>query len=140
MLFNSFEFALFLPLVFFLYWYLLGKNRVAQNVLIVLASYVFYGWWDVRFLSLIFISTCADYWIGIRLSESDNSRTKRNYLYLSLLINLGILGYFKYYNFFLDNFVALMQSFGITANISSLNVLLQLAISGRLQWLHVLHR
>ncbi len=98
MLFNSIEFALFLPIVFILYWFITNHSLKLQNALIVAASYVFYGWWDWRFLSLIFFSTLVDYAVGLKLLvETKNSRRKI-LLWLSIIVNLGFLGIFKYYN------------------------------------------
>ncbi|MGC9331652.1 MAG: MBOAT family O-acyltransferase, partial [Bacteroidales bacterium] len=111
MLFNSLDFAIFLPLVFVLYWFVTNKNLKLQNLLIVVASYVFYGWWDWRFLSLIVFSTLVDFIVGLRL-EKQEGKTKRKLLLLtSILVNLGFLGFFKYFNFFVDNFVAAFSFF-----------------------------
>src|SRR5690554_2779723 len=104
MLFNSLDFAIFLPIVFFLYWFGVGKSIRNQNILIVVSSYVFYGWWDWRFLSLILFSTIVDYVIGLRLSTAEKPTTRKLLLWISVLVNLGLLGFFKYYNFFVDNF------------------------------------
>lgn len=78
MLFNSIDFAIFLPVVFFFYWFITDKNLKLQNFLIVIASYLFYGWWDWRFLLLIFFSTVVDYFIGIRLSKQEKIK-KQNF-------------------------------------------------------------
>jgi len=128
MLFNSIEFLLFLPAVFLLYWFVF-RNLKIQNVLILIASYVFYGWWDWRFLSLIFVSTLIDYSIGITLQKTNAKKTRQLLLALSLLFNLGMLGFFKYYNFFIDNWVELWANFGIAMNRSSLNIILPVGIS-----------
>jgi D-alanyl-lipoteichoic acid acyltransferase DltB (MBOAT superfamily) len=104
MFFNSIDFAIFLPIVFILYWFVTNKNLKHQNLLIVAASYLFYGWWDWRFLSLILFSTIIDYSIGMKLKEEENKTKRKILLWISILINLGFLGFFKYYNFFLDNF------------------------------------
>ena len=119
MLFNSIDFAVFLPIVFILYWFVLGKNLKYQNFLIVVASYVFYGWWDWRFLSLIFFSTIVDYSIGILLSNQINENKRKALLWTSIAVNLGFLGFFKYYNFFLDNFVNAFSFFGVKIKFSS---------------------
>ncbi|MEM7658976.1 MAG: MBOAT family O-acyltransferase [Bacteroidota bacterium] len=129
MLFNSFEFALFLPLIFFLYWFVFKSNLKMQNALIVLASYVFYGWWDWRFLGLIFASSVADFIIGQRLFDSDKEKTRKFYLILSLSINLGILGFFKYYNFFVDSAVEAFSIFGLQMHASTLQIILPVGIS-----------
>ncbi|WP_432671706.1 MBOAT family O-acyltransferase [Flavobacterium sp. SM2513] len=129
MLFNSIDFAVFLPLVFILYWFVTNKNLKLQNFLIVLASYVFYGWWDWRFLSLIFFSTLVDYTIGVLLLKEHNETKRKILLWVSILVNLGFLGFFKYYNFFLDNFVAAFSFFGNPISASGLNVILPVGIS-----------
>ena len=100
MLFTSIDFAIFLPIVFTLYWFVANKNLKLQNFLIVVASYIFYGWWDWRFLSLILFSTIVDYTIGQKLRDEENQRKRKVFLWTSILVNLGFLGFFKYYNFF----------------------------------------
>src|SRR5690554_5439846 len=100
MLFNSIDFAIFLPIVFVLYWFVTNKNLKLQNLLIAISSYIFYGWWDWRFLSLILFSTIVDYLIGVSLSKQENKTKRKTLLWTSIIINLGFLGFFKYYNFF----------------------------------------
>jgi len=129
MQFNSLDFAIFLPIVFFLYWFVTQRNLRLQNALIVIASYTFYGWWDWRFLSLIIISTVVDYSIGLGLKKHDHRTTRKILLWISILVNLGFLGFFKYYNFFLDNFVSAFTFFGQEIQASSLNVILPVGIS-----------
>ena len=80
MLFNSLEFLLFLPAVFVLYWFVFARNLKLQNLLILVASYVFYGWWDWRFLSLIALSTLVDYVAGLRIADSTNKISKKRWL------------------------------------------------------------
>lgn len=129
MFFNSLDFAIFLPIVFFLYWFFTNKNLKAQNLLIVVASYFFYGWWDWRFLSLIIFSTIVDYSVGRALSKQDNKSKRKILLWTSILVNLGFLGFFKYYNFFLDNFVTAFSFFGGDIQANSLNIILPVGIS-----------
>lgn len=129
MIFNSLEFAIFLPLVFLLYWFVFRNNLRAQNVLVLLASYVFYGWWDWRFLSLIAFSTLLDYFVGLRIQGEEREGRRKALLVLSMCLNLGFLGVFKYYNFFLDNFVAAFTFFGQPIQANSLNVILPVGIS-----------
>ena len=129
MLFNSIDFAVFLPIVFMLFWFGVGKHLKLQNLLIVLASYLFYGWWDWRFLSLIFFSTVVDYTVGLRLRKEDNKTKRKVLLWISILVNLGFLGFFKYYNFFLDNFISAFSFFGAEINANSLNIILPVGIS-----------
>lgn len=128
MLFNSLEFLVFLPLTFLAYW-LLKRFLNVQNALILVASYVFYGWWDTRFLTLVAFSSIADFFIA-RLIESEHSQKKRKaLLLLSLVINLGILGFFKYCNFFIESFTDLSQTLGFQANIQTLKIILPVGIS-----------
>jgi len=129
MLFNSIEFALFLPLVFIAYWFIAPKNLKAQNIIILLSSYVFYGWWDWRFLILIIFSSVIDYSIGLKLSETTNQKNRKLLLYTSLFVNLGLLGFFKYYNFFLESFSDAFTLFGQSLEISRLDIILPVGIS-----------
>ena len=129
MLFNSIDFAVFLPIVFFLYWFVLNKNLKLQNALIVVASYVFYGWWDWRFLSLIIFSTVVDYLVGKKLRIEENQSKRKALLWTSVIVNLGFLGFFKYYNFFLENFIDAFSLFGMQINNNSLNIILPVGIS-----------
>ncbi|OBX23778.1 D-alanyl-lipoteichoic acid acyltransferase DltB (MBOAT superfamily) [Gelidibacter algens] len=129
MLFNSIDFAIFLPVVFILYWFFCQKNLKLQNLLIVAASYLFYGWWDWRFLSLIVFSTIVDYSIGVALSNEDNQKKRKLYLWISIIVNLGFLGFFKYYNFFLDNLITAFTFFGTELRASSLKIILPVGIS-----------
>ena len=129
MLFNSLDFAIFLPIVFLLYWFVAQKNLKLQNALIVLASYVFYGWWDWRFLSLIIFSTVVDYLVGQKLRVEEKQSKRKVLLWTSILVNLGFLGFFKYYNFFLENFVDAFSLFGMQINANSLNIILPVGIS-----------
>lgn len=130
MLFNSLEFLLFLPIVFCTYWLINGKNIRAQNVLLVIASYFFYAWWDWRFLSLIAFSSVIDYWVGIRLGGTNNTTKRKLLLLTSITVNIGFLGFFKYFNFFAESFNEAFTFFGepITDPIL-LNVILPVGIS-----------
>lgn len=129
MLFNSFDFAIFLPIVFILYWSIDNKNVRFQNLLIVIASYIFYGWWDWRFLTLIFFSTLVDFSIGKSLATEPNEAKRKVFLWISILVNLGFLGFFKYYNFFLDSFISTFSLFGQAIEANSLNIILPVGIS-----------
>ena len=129
MLFNSISFAFFLPIVFLFYWFVFQRNLKARNFFIVVVSYVFYGWWDWRFLILIFISTLEDYLVALQIQYVTKEHTRRLWLMVSIVVNLGILGFFKYYNFFIDNFVTMFNGFGFQPNISSLNIILPVGIS-----------
>jgi D-alanyl-lipoteichoic acid acyltransferase DltB (MBOAT superfamily) len=129
MLFNSIDFAIFLPIVFVLYWFVTNKSLKLQNSLLVIASYVFYGWWDWRFLALIFFSTLVDYSVGIGLSKQEKPLKRKLLLWTSILVNIGLLGFFKYYYFFLDNFVEVFRFFGHPINPQGLDVILPVGIS-----------
>ncbi|NGX84079.1 MBOAT family protein [Aequorivita sp. KMM 9714] len=129
MLFNSIDFALFLPIVFILYWFVFNKKLKYQNILILVASYVFYGWWDWRFLSLLLFSSIVDYSIGLQMDKTSNLKSRKLLLFLSLLVNLGLLGFFKYYNFFIDNFTTAFTFFGGTIQPNSLSIILPVGIS-----------
>jgi D-alanyl-lipoteichoic acid acyltransferase DltB (MBOAT superfamily) len=129
MLFNSIDFAIFVPIVFLLYWFVVNKNLKLQNFLIVIASYLFYGWWDWRFLSLILFSTVVDYTVGVLLSKEERVQKRKILLWISIIVNLGFLGFFKYYNFFVDNFVSAFSFFGTKINDNSLNIILPVGIS-----------
>lgn len=129
MLFNSIDFAIFLPIIFAAYW-LVGKKQITiQNLILLVASYVFYGWWDWRFLSLIFISSLADYLIGIQLKSESREPRRKLFLSLSLGLNLGMLGFFKYFNFFVENFVEAFSFFGMSISPTSLHIILPVGIS-----------
>ncbi len=129
MLFNSIEYLIFLPLVFLTYWTILKDKTKLQNLFVLVASYVFYGWWDWRFLGLILFSTITDYTLGQAIYKSDNALAKKRLLILSLVVNLGLLGFFKYYNFFVENFVDAFGSLGIELNARTLSLILPIGIS-----------
>lgn len=129
MLFNSLDFAVFIPIVFLLYWFVTQKYLRLQNILIVVSSYVFYGWWDWRFLSLIFFSTLVDFSLGKLLKIEESVFKRKVLLGSSILVNLGFLGFFKYYNFFLTNFIDAFSLFGMQINANSLNIILPVGIS-----------
>ncbi len=130
MLFNSLEFLIFLPSVFLLYWFVFQKNLRVQNLLLLISSYVFYGWWDYRFLSLIFLSTVVDYFVGLKIHDSNDKKTKKSYLWVSIFFNLGLLGFFKYFNFFIDSWIDLLGVIGYEQKSSwTLNVILPVGIS-----------
>jgi len=129
MLFNSIDFAIFLPVVFILYWFVTNRNLKLQNLLIVLASYFFYGWWDWRFLSLIIFSSGVDYLVGVELSKTVDSRKRKLLLLTSIVVNVGFLGFFKYFNFFSESFAGAFTFLGFGFEASRLNILLPVGIS-----------
>ncbi|WP_159017960.1 MBOAT family O-acyltransferase [Algibacter sp. L3A6] len=129
MYFNSIDFAVFLPIVFILYWFVTDKNLKLQNALLVVSSYVFYGWWDWRFLSLIIFSSLVDYSIGLALKKENSLSKRKGLLWVSIIINLGFLGFFKYYNFFVESFVEAFSLLGHPIQPNTLNIILPIGIS-----------
>lgn len=129
MIFNSFEFLFFLPIVFLLYWFAAGKNITRQNILLLVSSYFFYACWDYRFLFLLIFSTLLDYYTGIRMHEAKDKAGKKFWFWLSISVNLGFLGVFKYFNFFAESFAEMLSGFGLTVNVWSLSVILPVGIS-----------
>ncbi|CAN5362083.1 MBOAT family protein [soil metagenome] len=129
MLFNSIEFFLFLPVAFMLYWFVANKHLQAQNALIVILSYIFYGWWDWRFLSLLALSSLIDFSVGIALSNTSTPSKRKLLLAISLATNLGLLGFFKYYNFFVAEFIEAFSHFGLHLDVHTLGIILPVGIS-----------
>ncbi|MDP5200673.1 MBOAT family protein [Flavobacterium sp. DG2-3] len=129
MFFNSLAFAIFLPIVFFLYWFVFNKNKSTQNALLIVASYYFYSCWDWRFLFLLVFSTFLDYFTGIQIEKSDSDKGRKFWFWLSILVNLGFLGIFKYYNFFASSFAEMFTSFRFKASPILLDVILPVGIS-----------
>ncbi|PWG04292.1 MBOAT family O-acyltransferase [Polaribacter aquimarinus] len=129
MLFNSIDFAIFLPIVFILYWFVFSKKVQQQNVLILVSSYVFYGFWDWRFLLLIFFSSSVDFIVGIKLKKASKTINRKLLLFVSIFINIGLLGFFKYFNFFLENFANSFSFFGDNFSVNRLNIILPVGIS-----------
>lgn len=129
MLFNSIDFAIFLPVVFLLYWFVMQRNLQLQNAFIVVVSYIFYGWWDWRFLSLLLFSSLVDYFVGLGLMKEQRRARRKLILSLSIICNLGLLCFFKYYNFFIENFAAAFSLFGMPIGTSSLKIILPVGIS-----------
>jgi alginate O-acetyltransferase complex protein AlgI len=128
MLFNSLNFFCFLPIVFVLYWSVRTNLRV-QNIFLLFASYVFYGWWDVRFLTLIIASTAVDFILGKMMDTASSSVKRKLLIAISMIFNLGLLGVFKYYNFFIENFVVLSDRMGLSTNLVLLKIILPVGIS-----------
>ena len=129
MFFNSIPFAVFLPIVFFLYWFVFNKTKSTQNALLIIASYYFYSCWDWRFLFLLVFSTFLDYYTGIQIEKAKSEKNRKFWFWLSISINLGFLGIFKYYNFFAVSFAELLNSVGVQASPILLNVILPVGIS-----------
>jgi len=129
MLFNSIDFAIFLPTVFFLYWFVTNRSLNLQNLFIVIASFVFYGWWDWRFLILLSTSAIVDYILAIQIDKTSNYKKKKIFLSLSIVTNLSILFFFKYFNFFVENFIKAFQFLGFRFSPLSLKIILPIGIS-----------
>ena len=130
MLFNSFQFMVFLVIAFSAYWLFFNRSRSWRNVFLLVASYIFYGWWDYRFLGLIAFSTLVDYFVGRAIHEAKQSSKRRLLLACSLVVNIGLLAYFKYANFFIESFADFSQAaFGLEPNITSLSIILPVGIS-----------
>jgi len=129
MLFNTLTYFSFISLVLVLYWWLLRNDFRRQNLLLLVASYCFYGWWDVRFLALIFMSSSVDFFLGRAIFQQTDKKKKLHLLWICLLINLGMLGFFKYFNFFTDSFAVLIRQFGMEPNLNTLQIILPVGIS-----------
>jgi alginate O-acetyltransferase complex protein AlgI len=129
MFFNSFHFALFLPIVFILYWWLGAKSKSYQNYILIAASYYFYSCWDWRFLFLLVFSTLLDYFSAIQIEKSDTPVQRKMWLWLCVSINLGFLGVFKYYNFFASSFAEMVSAIGFKTNPLLLDLILPVGIS-----------
>jgi D-alanyl-lipoteichoic acid acyltransferase DltB (MBOAT superfamily) len=129
MLFNSFNFAIFLPIVFILYWFVTKGNLKLQNVLLLVASYYFYACWNWKFLFLLVFSTGLDYYTGIQIADSQSQKMKKFWFWLSISVNLGFLGLFKYYNFFAASFTEALSSLGLQVNPGTIEVILPVGIS-----------
>ena len=129
MLFNSINFAIFLPIVFILYWFAGKDNLKLQNVLLLVSSYFFYACWDIRFLFLLIFSILLNYATGIKIHEAKNQKIKMLWFWFNICVNLGFLGVFKYYNFFASSFTDGLSLLGIKANFITLHLLLPVGIS-----------
>lgn len=126
MLFNSLSFAIFFPIIFIFYWFLNKKLKI-QNILLLVASYYFYACWDWRFLFLLMFSTLLDFYTGIKMETDD--KMKKMWFWISIIINLGFLGVFKYYNFFISSFAEALSNVGLKVHYSTLNIILPVGIS-----------
>lgn len=125
MLFNSLDFLIFMAVVFPLYWGWFHRTRERRNLFLVAVSYFFYGWWDVRFLALIMVSSAVDYLVGRALEVETHTSRRKGLLALSIATNLGILGFFKYFNFFVDS----LRTLGMPLQPGTLNIILPVGIS-----------
>ena len=129
MLFNSVNFAIFFIIVFILYWFVFNKDLKKQNVFLFAASYIFYASWDWRFLFLLAFSTFLDYYSGLKIYRSLSKQERKIWLVISVAVNLGLLGFFKYFNFFVASFADMVRSVGLTPHYTVLNIILPVGIS-----------
>ncbi len=129
MIFNSIDFALFLPIVFCLYWFVTKGSLSIQNILLLASSYFFYAYWDPRFLFLLIFSTFLDYFTGIKMHDAKDEKHKKFWFWLSIIMNIGFLGVFKYFNFFAESFALLLDKVGLHVDIWTLQVILPVGIS-----------
>ncbi|WP_340102838.1 MBOAT family O-acyltransferase [Rhodohalobacter sp. 8-1] len=129
MLFNSLPYLIFIPIVFFSYWYIFNRSLKLQNLFLIGASYLFYGWWDWRFLGLIIFSSTVDYLIGLQLGKTEKKKDRRSLLWISILVNVGFLGFFKYFNFFVESFIDAFSFFGLQLHANTLSIVLPVGIS-----------
>ena len=130
MLFNSFDFFVFILIVFTIYWSLKSQKVYYQNIVLLISSYVFYGWWDYRFLGLIFLTTIVDFFLGYKIHAENSDVLKKIYLRISILFNIGVLAYFKYINFFIDSWIDFMNVLGYEiTDTFTLNIILPVGIS-----------
>jgi len=129
MLFNSVNFAIFLPIVFILYWFITQKSLKAQNILLLLSSFFFYGYWDYRFLLLLIFSITMDFIVAKKIDNTDNQSARKFWFWFSIIINLSLLGFFKYYNFFAESVSSAVSVFGYHLSFPFLKLILPLGIS-----------
>jgi alginate O-acetyltransferase complex protein AlgI len=129
MIFTSAQFVIFFSLFFLLYWIVFNKNLQLQNIFILLGSYLFYAWWDWRFLFLLIASSGLNYFLGIWIAKSKSQKHRNILLWIGLIQGLGSLLFFKYYNFFIESFIASFSRFNVSLDIHTLNIILPLGIS-----------
>jgi alginate O-acetyltransferase complex protein AlgI len=129
MLFNSIEFLIFLPIVFLFHWLVFSKDKTTQNIFLLISSYAFYSFWDWRFSFLLLFSTMLDYYSGRVIDKSETTQRRTFWMRLSIVTNIGILCYFKYFNFFIESFTEFLDKFGIHSDPYILNVILPIGIS-----------
>ncbi len=129
MLFNSVEFIVFFVIIFITYWFLFENKIKWQNATLLIGSYIFYGWWEWKFLLLIVLSSAVDYIVGLGIQNSTSRASSKKWLLLSLIVNLGMLCVFKYYNFFIEEFVQAVSSLGFRIQVGTLNIILPVGIS-----------
>lgn len=128
MLFNSLTFAIFFPIVLFIYWFVLKNSQKKQNIFLLIASCFFYGYWDWRFLFLLAISTLY-YYGGFRINNALSKTSRKTWMIAFVIVNLSFFGFLKYYNFFIDSFQGLLQISDLTLHIHTLKIILPVSIS-----------
>lgn len=129
MLFNSLTFAIFFPIVFFIYWFVLKNSQKKQNIFLLIASCFFYGYWDWRFLFLLAISTLLCYYDGFRINNVLSKTSRKTWMIIFAIVNLSFFGFFKYFNFFIDSFQGLLQISDLTLHIHTIKIILPVSIS-----------
>ena len=129
MIFNSFTFFIFFSVFFLLYWFVFNKNLKLQNLILLIGSYVFYAWWDWRFLSILIASSAINFFLGIYIEKTTNPRYKKIFRWLGLLQGIGGLVLFKYFNFFINSFQEVFATLDININIQTFNILIPLGLS-----------
>lgn len=129
MLFNSLTFAIFFPIVFFIYWFVLKNSQKKQNIFLLIASCFFYGYWDRRFLFLFAISTLLSYYSGLRINNASSKKSRKTWMIVFAIVNLSFLVFFKYFNFFIDSFQVLLQISDLTVHIHTIKIILPVSIS-----------
>lgn len=129
MTFQSLEYLIFLSIVFVLYWIVCRKSRSFQNGLIVTSSMVFYGWWDWRFLGLLLITAFSTFFAGLWMARMEDNKKRRWILSGTLILNVVILFFFKYYNFFVQSLIDVLSVVGLQVGVSTLHILLPVGIS-----------
>lgn len=130
MLFNSLTFAIFFPIVFFIYWFVLKNSQKKQNIFLLIASYFFYGYWDWRFLFLLAISTLLlCYYCRFRINNVLSNTSRKTWMIAFAIVNLSILVFFKYFNFFIDSSQGLLQISELTLHIHTIKIILPVSIS-----------
>ena len=129
MLFNSFAYLIFFPTVFLLYWFCLSKTVKIQNLFLLAASYFFYGWWNWRYLSLVILCSTVNYIAGRMLMKTEKQKYRKLIIVFCCLISFGVLGIFKYYNFFITSFADFLGLLNIRTHTTILNVILPVGIS-----------
>ena len=129
MLFNSWTFLIFFPIVFILYWFVVNKSVKIQNAFLAITGFVFYGWWDWRFLLLLILSLVTDFAVGYFLQTTINTAKRKLLIIFSLAFNIGLLVVFKYYNFFAQSLQNIFSVFGLKVDFVTVNIILPVGIS-----------